>query len=52
MNEGRTKNIVLIFYILSILILGMIYFSVPERKVFIDNIIKWWSDLWDIMTKK
>lgn len=52
MNEERTKHIVFIFYILSVLILGLIYFSVPERKVFIGNVIKWWSDLWDIMIKK
>lgn len=52
MKEGHKQNIIFILYILCVLILSVIYFSVPERKLFIENTIKWWSELGDVITGK
>lgn len=49
MKEELKKNIVFILYMLIVLAMAVIYFSVPERVVFMENQIKWWSELWDIV---
>jgi len=49
MKEGRSKKIFLILYILTILILAVIYFVQPERKLFIENTIKWWGEWRDVI---
>jgi hypothetical protein len=43
--EGK-KDILFVLYILTVLILTVIYFSVPERQEFIDFQVKWWSEFW------
>jgi hypothetical protein len=45
MNE-RGKDILFVIYVLSVFALSIIYFSVPERIVFLENAIQWWKDLW------
>jgi hypothetical protein len=30
-------------------IMAIIYFSVPERGVFLKNQIEWWSEMWNII---
>jgi len=49
--EERSKNIVFLLFIFTVLILSVVYFSVPERVLFMENQIKWWSQLWDIVIK-
>lgn len=49
MKEEKAKDIFLILYLLIVLVLAMVYFLVPERKIFIENTIKWWSELCDII---
>jgi len=49
MKEEKAKDIFLILYLLIVLVLTVVYFFVPERKIFIENTIKWWSELWDII---
>ncbi|GBE06099.1 hypothetical protein BMS3Abin10_01743 [bacterium BMS3Abin10] len=43
-KEERRKDVVFILYILTVLILAVIYFSVPERTLFLENQIKWWRE--------
>ena len=43
------KDIIFVLFILTILILAIIYFSVPERVVFMENQIKWWSEFMEII---
>ena len=50
-DEGK-KNICFILYITAILVLAIVYFTVPERKTFFDFQIKWWSEMWDVITGK
>jgi len=49
MEENRSKDIVFVLFILTVLILSVIYFSMPERVTFMANEIKWWSEFWDIV---
>jgi hypothetical protein len=44
MKEERSKKIFLTLYIVTILILAVIYFAQPERKLFIENTVKWWTE--------
>ncbi len=49
MKEERSKKIFLTLYLLTILILAVIYFSIPERKLFMENQIKWWSEFMEVI---
>lgn len=51
MKEDRSKDIIFVLFILAVLILAILYFSVPERALFMEKQIKWWSELWDIVIK-
>jgi len=44
MTEEQKKNFLYIVFILTVIILAVIYFSVPERAKFFDNQIKWWTE--------
>ena len=48
MEKGHHRDIVFLVYIFVILILAVVYFTVPERGVFLENTIKWWAEFWDI----
>lgn len=50
-DEGK-KNICFILYITAILVLAIVYFTVPERKTFFDFQIKWWSEMWEVINGK
>ncbi|MBI4683201.1 MAG: hypothetical protein HY757_08905 [Nitrospirae bacterium] len=43
--EGR-KDLVFVLYIMAVLILAVIYFTVPERKEFIGFQLEWWKEFW------
>ncbi len=51
MKEDRSKDIIFVLFILAVLTLSILYFSVPERALFMENQIKWWSEFWDIVIK-
>lgn len=51
MKEDRSKDIIFLLFILAVLILSILYFSVPERVLFMENQIKWWEELWDLVIK-
>lgn len=51
MKEDRSKNIIFLLFLLAVLILSILYFSVPERVLFMENQMKWWGELWDIVIK-
>jgi hypothetical protein len=48
MTEEQKKNILYIVFIISVIILAVIYFSVPERSVFIENQLKWWKEFREV----
>ena len=43
------KEILFIIYILSVLILAVIYFTVPERAIFLENQMEWWSEMFGVL---
>lgn len=47
MEEGRKKDILFYVYILAVVILAVIYFTVPERKEFIDFQVNWWKEFFN-----
>lgn len=47
-TEGK-KDIYFILYLIIALILALIYFTVPERALFIDNQLKWWGEMWEVI---
>ena len=50
MNMGeQSKDILFLFFILTVLVLSVLYFSVPERVFFMENEINWWLELWDVL---
>ncbi len=51
MKEDRSKDIIFLLFLLAVLILSVLYFSVPERVLFMENQIKWWEELWDLVIK-
>ena len=40
------KDMLFVLYIVTVLVLAVIYFSVPERKEFIEFHVKWWKEFW------
>lgn len=44
--EGR-ENMFFILFILVVMIMAVIYFTVPERSFFLENQIKWWKEFWE-----
>ena len=49
MKENAKKDVLFIIYILTVLVLAIIYFTVPERKEFLDFQLKWWSEMWRVL---
>ena len=49
MKPETRDNIIFILFLIVVLILAVIYFTVPERKIFLENQIKWWSELWSMV---
>lgn len=49
MQKNVKYNIVFMTYIVSVLILAVIYFTVPERKDFIEFQIKWWREFYEAL---
>jgi hypothetical protein len=44
MTEEQKKNILFTVFIYVIIILAVVYFTVPERAEFFENQLKWWNE--------
>ena len=49
MKDENKKNILFVIYITAVLVLAIIYFTVPERGAFFDYQVKWWSEMWEVI---
>jgi len=47
MREEQKKNILYIIFIVTVIIMAVTYFSVPERAKFFENQVKWWKEFMD-----
>lgn len=45
------KDIIFVLFILTILILAIVYFSVPERVLFMENEIGWWNEFLEVVKR-
>ncbi len=45
MKKELGRDIIFTVFILAVLALAVIYFSVPERAIFLENQIEWWNEL-------
>ncbi len=48
-GKSRIKDILFGLYFLSVILLAIIYFTVPERGLFIENQLQWWNEMWEIL---
>lgn len=49
MKENSKKERLYMIYLLSVLVLALLYFTVPERKEFFDFQQKWWGEMWRVI---
>jgi len=49
MKAENKKRILFVLYMLTVLVLVLIYFSVPERKEFIEFHLRWWKEFWRVL---
>ncbi len=49
MKEKDRKDIYFVLYIIAVLVMSVIYFTVPGRKQFIENQLDWWGELWEVV---
>ena len=49
MRDEEKKNILFYMYITAVLVLAVVYFTVPERKAFLDFQLKWWGEFWSVV---
>jgi hypothetical protein len=50
MKKNRGDILLLVFIFIT-LVLAVLYFSVPERILFLENQLNWWNEFRDIMLK-
>ncbi len=48
-GEGN-KDILFVMYMVIVLVLAVIYFTVPERAEFFEFQLKWWGQMWNVIT--
>lgn len=50
MTRGTGENIFFVLYLIIVLLLTVIYFTVPERASFFENQLKWWGEFWKVVS--
>jgi hypothetical protein len=49
MKTENKKNILFVLYLLTVLVLAVMYFTVPERKEFLEFNLRWWKEFWQVL---
>ncbi len=49
MKKEPGRDILFTVFILAVLALAVIYFTVPEREIFLENQIEWWNEMWGVI---
>jgi len=49
MKSENKQNIFFVLFIVTISVLAVIYFSVPERKEFLEFNMRWWKEFWSVL---
>lgn len=48
MDDGK-RDLFFIIYMLVVMFLAVIYFTVPERAEFFEYQLKWWGEFWNVI---
>ena len=51
MKDENMKDVLFVLFILTVIILAVIYFTVPERKDFLEFQSKWWREFIETVLK-
>jgi hypothetical protein len=49
MKKRDRQDLHFMLYMLTIIVLAVIYFSVPERAVFFDFQMRWWNEMIEVV---
>ena len=49
MKENSVSNLTFILYLFMVVVLAVIYFTVPERAGLISNAVDWWKEALDMV---
>ena len=49
MKDESRKNTIFVLYLIAIVLMAVVYFSVPERKSFLEYQKKWWTEMWEVL---
>lgn len=49
MKEEQGNTILFAVYMIIVLVLAVIYFTVPERSDFFNYQLQWWGQMWDVI---
>lgn len=49
MKNRAGKDILFGMYLIVLVAMAFIYFTVPERVLFLKNQLKWWGEMWRIV---
>ena len=44
MTEEQKKDYLYLLFIITVIILAVLYFTVPERSMMIENQMRWWKE--------
>ncbi len=47
MTDDGKRDLFFIIYMLVVMLLAVIYFTVPERAEFFEYQLKWWEEFWN-----
>lgn len=45
----RKNDILFVIYVVAVLVLAIIYFTVSERKMFIERQLEWWREFCELI---
>ena len=49
MKKIERKDLFFIIYMLVVVVLGFVYFSVPERADFFEFQVRWWNEMFGVI---
>lgn len=49
MKEKSKDDMLFAVYMTIVLILAVIYFTVPERSDFLNYQLQWWGEMWEVI---
>ena len=48
MKKDFGRDVIFTVFIMAVLALAVVYFTVPERAFFLEHQIEWWNGIWRV----